>query len=191
LPDFDYTQPGAYFITICTHDRIHLFGEIRDGKMVLNESGRIAYDEWMQTPKIRPDTTLDEFVVMPNHIHGIIRRGDPAGRPCRGNPPGRPCAKTTNGPASGSIGAIIGQYKSLTTKRIRAARLGTPMATVRGIATMIWQRGYYDHIIRDDESLNRIREYISNNPLKWHEDRENVRRKPSCLVAEEAEPWEI
>jgi putative transposase len=175
LAGHDYAQQGAYFITICCRDRIHLFGEIIDGKMILNECGLIAQNEWMQTPIVRPSIGLDEFVVMPNHIHGIIivgatRRVAPT--------------KTANGPAPGSIGAIIGQFKSITTKRINMDRHSSGESA--------WQRGFYDHIIRNAKSMNQIREYIASNPLKWDYDRENRGRKSlSCNVSEESAPWAI
>ena len=145
LKGYDYTQAGAYFVTIVTHDRECLFGEVVDGQMRLNPFGEIVREEWFRTAVVRPYVMLapDEFVVMPNHIHGIIwivgagdrnrcnvlgtdrmgvpsgrgdpvgGRGDPAGRPCRDDRDQRP-----RGPAAGSVGAIIGQIKSIAAKRI-------------------------------------------------------------------------
>jgi REP element-mobilizing transposase RayT len=123
--------------------------------MMLNAFGEIVHDEWMRTAIARPNVTIDTFVVMPNHLHGIIivngtniRRGDPMGRPYI-----RP-----RGPAPDSIGTIIGQFKSLATKCINALR-GTPR-------NRAWQRNYYEHVIRNENDLNEIRQYILDNPVK-------------------------
>ncbi len=177
LPGYDYTQAGAYFVTFVAHDRECLFGDVVDGVMRLNAFGEIVRDEWFRTAVVRPYVMLapDEFVVMPNHVHGIIwivrdhrqgdaaRRGDPPGRPY---PPGRPDDRP-RGPAAGSVGAIIGQIKSIAAKRINALR-GTPAAPV-------WGRNYYEHIIRYETSLNRIRRYIAANPSRWADDHEHPR----------------
>ncbi len=179
LHGYDYTQPGAYFVTICTEGRACWFGEVRDGKMQLNALGEIVREEWFRTADVRPNVVLyrDEFVVMPNHVHGIIwiveddgaavvgatRRVAPTTRVAPTAPP--------HGPVSGSVGAIIGQFKSAVTKRINAQR-GTPGAP-------LWQRNYYEHIIRDEESLNRIRQYILDNPRRWAYDRNNPAAVPS------------
>jgi putative transposase len=168
LREYDYTQPGAYFVTICTQERACRFGKMVNGEMRSNALGKIVCEEWFKSADVRPNVALhrDEFVLMPNHIHGIIwivsdddvatvgatRRGAPTTTPPRG-------------PASDSVGAIIGQFKSAATKRINAQR-GTPGAPV-------WQRNYYEHIIRDEESLNRIRQYILDNPRRWAYDRNN------------------
>ena len=190
LKGYDYTQPGAYFITVVTHDRECLFGEIVDGEMRLNEYGEIVRAEWFQTAVVRPYVMLhpDEFVVMPNHVHGIIwivdvdvgatRRVAPTRVvptrvvptrvvPTRVVPtrvaPTRVAPTTTpRGPDAGSIGAIMGQFKSITAKRINALR-DTPGAPV-------WQRNYYEHIIRNERALNAIRRYILNNPANWTKD---------------------
>ncbi|GIV57081.1 MAG: hypothetical protein KatS3mg040_1849 [Candidatus Kapaibacterium sp.] len=179
LPGYDYVQAGGYFITICTHDRTNMFGEVVDGEMQVNAVGEVVCAEWFRTAQIRPYVRLydDEFVVMPNHIHGIIwiinddvgatRRVAPTRRVAHRVGATHRVAPTDppRGPASGSIGAIVGQFKSITTKRINALR-GTPGAPV-------WQRNYYEHIIRTEDALQRIREYIATNPLRWHLDREN------------------
>ena len=164
LPGHDYTQPGAYFVTICTYNREPLFGQVVDGKMVMNAFGRIVWEEWFRTAQVRPNVELfeDEFVVMPNHIHGIIWIvGEPVGATRRVAPTdGHP-----RGPVPGSIGAIVGQFKSIVTKRINQMR-GTPGARV-------WQRNYYERIIRNERALNAIRRYIAENPLRWYRDRYN------------------
>lgn len=177
LKEYDYRRAaGAYFITICSWNNECLFGSILDGKMQLNENGQIVEGEWLQTGVVRPNVKLDTFVVMPNHIHGIIILNEDGGTiqsvvgaTRRVAPTGRPM-----GPVSGSIGAIIGQYKSIVTKRINKMRNTTWFN--------IWQRNYYEHIIRNENELNRIREYIRNNPARWAEDENNPeninQRKP-------------
>lgn len=161
LKGYDYAQPGTYFITIVTQDRACLFGEVVDGKMCLNEVGHIVRDEWMKTAILRPRVLLDAFVVMPNHIHGIIVLPDDR----RGTLQRAPTGERFGRPLSNSIPTIVRLFKSTTTKRINEHR-GTRGAPV-------WQRNYYEHIIRSDESLNRIRQYIADNPLRWVMDREN------------------
>ncbi|MBI3872243.1 MAG: transposase [candidate division Zixibacteria bacterium] len=175
LAGYDYAQAGAYFITICAHDRECLFGEVVDDAMNLNQVGRIVEEEWLRTAAVRSDVELDQYVIMPNHVHGIIvlvgaarwvalhesERGD---RFRQGGIVERPHQKkratqrvATTGPASGSMGAIIGQFKSIATKRINYLRR-TPGAPV-------WQRNYYEHVIRDEFEMLRAGEYIRNNPL--------------------------
>jgi len=157
LKGYDYSQSGAYFITICARNKECLFGEIAGVKMVLNDAGAMAHDEWVKTSEMRQNIKLDEFVVMPNHIHGIIIIGD-----CRGTMHRAPTAEQFGNPTSNSIPAIIRGFKSAVTKQINAIR------NMPGIP--IWQRNYFEHIIRDEESLWKIREYIVNNPINWQQD---------------------
>ncbi len=171
LQGWDYRAAGWYFVTVCTKDRVPFFGDVINGEMVLSPIGRIVAEEWQRTPEIRSNVVLDEWVIMPNHLHGILvivdtpdavvetpRRGRDAlpGRLYGGN------ASTGTGGrlVAGSVGAIIGQVKSVCTKRIRAA----------GHSDFAWQGRFHDHIIRNDESLQRIRAYIVSNPAKWTED---------------------
>ena len=166
LKGHDYTSPGAYFITVRTHAGASLFGDIDEGKIELNDYGRVVREEWLRTASVRPDVILDEFVVMPNHLHSIVvitHTTVGATRRVAATGHGTPA-----GPAPGSIGAVIGQFKSLTAKRINELR-DTP-------GTPVWQRNYYEHIVRSDEALQHIREYIRSNPLCWFTDRENPLR---------------
>jgi putative transposase len=175
LKEYDYTQPGAYFITIITHERMPLFGEIVDDAVRWNDYGQIVRDEWFQTTVVRPYVVLhpDEFVVMPNHVHGIIwivGDGDVdivgAQRRCAPTTTGRTVGGATpTNVIPGSLGAIIRSFKSITTKRINALR-DTPGAPV-------WQRNYYEHVVRNERELAHIREYIQTNPLRWALDWEN------------------
>jgi len=159
---YNYAQAGAYFITICTFEKLELFGHITDGTMVINDLGQIVGEEWIKTPIIRPNILLDQFIVMPNHVHGIIiinheiRRGV-----LQYAPTNKLCSP------SQTIGAIIRGYKSATTKRINEHRQ-TPKRYV-------WQRNYFDHIIRNDRDLNNIQQYIVNNPAKWDNDEYNMK----------------
>ena len=149
LQGYDYSQAGAYFVTLCTQNRECLFGEIVNGEMRLNEAGRVVADEWINTAEIRDEIELDEWVVMPNHFHGIlvitVGRGD------------RRVAPT--GPQPRSIGAVMAGFKSAATKRINELRQTPGMK--------LWQRNYWEHIVRNEPELNRIREYIHNNPAQW------------------------
>jgi REP element-mobilizing transposase RayT len=160
LAGWDYRSAGYYFVTICTHDRACYLGEIRDGTMLLSHQGEIVAEEWRQTGILRGNVILDEWVIMPNHFHAIIAiTADFA--PCLDVKPPLVCLGVT-GLKSGSLGAIINQFKSVCTKQIRAA--GHDFG---------WQARYYEQIIRDEKSLHGIREYIVNNPLKWETDKDH------------------
>ncbi len=161
LKGYDYARPGAYFITLCAKNRICLFGHINDRKMCLNETGKIVAEEWGKSAKIRQEIELDVFCIMPNHLHGIVWIKSNS-VDCRGD---RPVAPTARGPHQKSIGGLVGGVKSAVTKRINLVR-GTP-------GLPVWQRNYYEHIIRDEASLNQLRQYITDNPLRWQEDPEN------------------
>lgn len=171
LKGYDYSSPGAYFITICTHQRQCLFGDIVDGEMRLNPLGQLVNACWQRLPFHFPNLTLDAFVVMPNHIHGILvltdplRRGEASGRQrvtsyenhCPDASPLQP-----RGTTPGSVGAMIQNFKSISAQRIN--RRCQPN-TIK-----VWQRNYYEHIVRDETSLEHLRQYISNNPLSWQKD---------------------
>ena len=162
LKGYDYSRAGFYFITICTQNWQHLFGEIADGEMILNDAGRIAYNEWVRTPEIRSEIQLGEFVVMPNHFHGIVKicRGDRPVAPALVAPTISPSAPA--GPKPKSIGSFMSGFKSSVTKQINRLH-NTP-------GVPVWQRNYYEHIIRNDESYRKIAEYIISNPFNWEED---------------------
>jgi len=163
LKGWDYRNSGAYFVTLVAHERELLFGEMVGDEVRLSEFGEIARDEWLASPNIRREIQLDVFVVMPNHIHGIVWIvSDDVGAT------GRSPLPPPHGPASKSLGSFIAGYKSVVTKRINQIR-GTP-----GIP--VWQRNYYDRIIRSERELDAIRRYIQNNPSRWAEDRENPMR---------------
>ena len=204
LSGYDYSRAGAYFVTICVQDRMCLFGEIVDGVMRLNEAGTIVRDEWLRTTIIRPNVELDAFVVMPNHLHGIIvlhdnRRGtlqraptiqdDPALHHAP-TPQRPPTVERFGKPTSNSIPTIVRLFKSVTTKRINHLR-GTPGRGTSPRAPTVWQRNYYEHIIRNEHSLNRIRQYITDNPLQWELDRENPVGARGNVPQPNDEPWHV
>lgn len=196
LQGYDYSRAGAYFITICTQNRECLFGDIADGKIALNPFGEIATGQWRAIPDRFPDVGTDEFVVMPNHIHGIVIIDVGAtlavALPLAGdkNTTNESCPLTPDGGVTGTvnratgtnnratarvaptIGNIVGAYKSICYREClawinnheRGRRLDR-----------LWQRNYWEHVIRNEMELSHIREYIRNNPARWEGDRLNPR----------------
>lgn len=175
LSGYDYAQSGAYFVTVCTQKRACLFGSIANSEMQINDAGRIAQTVWTELPARFPQVGIDGFIVMPNHIHGILMVGAQFIAPSDSpfdvikNP-----ARSVIGRAP-ALGEIIRAYKAISTRKIRP--------TVK--ADFRWQRNYYEHIVRSEESLNRIREYILNNPIQWDVDREN----PAATTPEPENAW--
>jgi putative transposase len=163
LKEYNYTQPGAYFITLCTKARQCLFGDIIKGEMRLNYLGCIASNCWLAIPEHFPHVELDTFVVMPNHLHGILIIND---TPVRAQQCCTPTKEQFGKPVSGSIPTVIRSYKSAVTKRINA------ICNAKG-TSLIWQRDFYEHITRNQECLQNVRQYILENPLCWAEDSEN------------------
>ena len=173
LKGYDYSKEGLYFITIVCQNYNHLFGEIQNGVMCLNIFGSIAYQEWVKTPLVRPNINLGAFVVMPNHIHGIIEIKE-----WRGERNIAAMGKFKS--PSQSVGAIIRGYKGSVTKKIRTCTknivkgkdksLSAPTELIN-LKKSIWQRDYYDIIIRDQMSFHTISNYIINNPTKWKQDK--------------------
>lgn len=167
LQGYDYSKNGAYFITICTQNRECLFGKIVDGVMRLNDAGQNAKIYWENIPDHYPFVVLDEYVVMPNHIHGIVIIDTIVNVNSVGANDYSPPQRITNVPqqrpngTSKTIGAIVRGFKIGGTKWFR---INTDIDTV-------WQRNYYEHIIRNEDELNRIREYIINNPRNWKTDK--------------------
>lgn len=169
LKGYDYTRAGWYFITICVQNRECLFGAIRNGEMVLNDYGKIVEFTWFDLPNHNAHVILDEFGIMPNHVHGIIVLDDihvGAGS----EPAPTEHAPTTDTAATESrppiirhgLPEIVRQFKTFSARRINQKRQ-TPGVSV-------WQRNYYEHIIRTETDLQRIREYIQTNPARWRED---------------------
>jgi REP element-mobilizing transposase RayT len=160
LPDYDYSQPGAYFVTICTKDRRNLFGGVVNEEMCLSRFGGVVKACWEDLPRHFAEVDVNEFVVMPNYIHGIVVLVDGMGTACRAHTTERYAR-----PVTGSLPTIIRSFKSAATKRINEIR--------RTPGQPVWQRNYYEHVVRTEEEMNRIREYIAGNPATWHDDVEN------------------
>ena len=179
LPDYDYRQAGAYFVTLVTYGRDCLFGQIIEDEICLNVLGEIVEEEWRRTGEIRREILMGSFIVMPNHVHGIIVIAS-----------ARDCATAEGGASTGahsraplqppapqsprlsrSLGSVVAGLKSAVTKRINLTR-GTP-------GLPVWQRNYYERVIRNEEEMNRLHQYIVGNPSLWKEDSENPAIGPS------------
>ncbi len=175
LQGYDYSQNGAYFITLCAQDRKPIFGKIVNGEMQLSPFGIIVRDEWLRTSEMRKNIEMDEFVVMPNHFHGIIvidDRGwssliESTGTLQRAPTEKAPTREQFGKPTSNTIPTIIRGFKAAVTKQINTIQIN---AGVYNMPERIWQKNYYEHVIRNEISLNKIREYIMSNPLNWKED---------------------
>lgn len=171
MPGYDYSKAGAYFISICTKDRKCLFGEIADQEMVLNEPGRMINTVWNELVQRFSRIELIQQTIMPNHIHGIIAIvGVPlvGTRKTIGALPER--ADTRPAPTAVGLGDIVGTFKSITTLEYIH---GVRQYGWTSFPGKLWQRNYYEHIIRSENEMNRIREYILNNPAQWDMDHEN------------------
>lgn len=150
---YDYSRAGAYFITICMHNHEPLFGRIVNANMELSIYGRIVFTRWRNLPRYYSYIELSAFTVMPNHIHGIVMiKSEVAGLT-----------------EQRSVSEIVRGFKTFSSRRINEVR-GTP-------GLPVWQRNYWEHIIRDEDSFRRIHDYIITNPLRWHLDRENIYRE--------------
>jgi putative transposase len=168
LKGYDYSQAGAYYITIVTWHREFLFGEIVNKVMKLNQRGKIADECWQSIPEHFPNVQLGAYVIIPNHMHGIIIINDMHENRIATNSSQSVGARHASplrprGVPSGSLGTIIGSFKSAVTKQI-----GRELNE-----TGIWQRNYYEHVIRSDRDLQNKTDYIEANPLLWDEDDEN------------------
>jgi REP element-mobilizing transposase RayT len=176
LKAFDYASPGAYFVTIVTHGRAMLFGRIVEREMRLSKVGTVADRAWREIPEHFPHVELGSFVVMPNHVHGILVLHAPTtpneiGSDATASEPGRGTiyrapTEQFGAPRIGSIPTIVGTYKAAVTRAV---------GRLPGDRHTIWQRNYYEHVIRDDADWDRIRGYIDVNTMNWEEDEENPR----------------
>jgi putative transposase len=176
LKDYDYASPGAYFVTLCTWRRELLFGSIVDGVMDLSDIGKIVAEEWQKTAVIREEIRLDEWAVMPNHMHAVVW----IARLSAKNDDGHENNVAMNNDAADNVGAhgraplrrkprslgsLVAGFKSAATTRSNTLRVSPGVA--------IWQRGFYEHVVRNERELAAIRQYIRDNPLKWALDRDN------------------
>ena len=157
LNGYDYAQTAGYFVTICVQQQGCLFGKIIDGQMHLNEIGRIVVECWSRIPQHFSAAELDVCVVMPNHIHGVIFLGTVGASPPPRSQPNR--RVEISAPA---LGQVVAYFKFQSTKYINQHR-DMP-------ETRVWQRNYYDHVIRDERDLQRIRQYVADNPIQWELD---------------------
>jgi len=164
IPEFDYSQPGAYFVTIVAQERKQLFGHIIDGEMVLNEVGRMVTDIWAGIPSHFPNVELGEFVVMPNHIHGIISITVEATHAVAAQD------ETFVEAEQLSLPEIVHRIKSLTTHRYM---LGVRDKSWPRFEKHLWQRNYYEHVIRNERDYQAVYDYIIANPMNWDKDEEN------------------
>lgn len=176
LPYYDYTESGAYFITICAYQHYHIFGHVEDDKVFLNHVGLIAKSVWEQIPSHFPFVTLDHFVIMPNHMHGIVliskddeiasdseHVGARHALPLHSHTSHSDNLRLFGNPPAKALSSIVGSYKSAVSKEANSQ--------LRKKESTLWQRNYYEHVIRDEADLNRIREYVLTNPSKWIEDK--------------------
>ena len=165
LKDYNYSTEGYYFVTVCTKDRQEWFGEIKKDAMVLNECGELAKMKWLEIPDHFEGVVLDQYVIMPNHMHGIIIINDNVGnRHARlASRAKRACSLQRR--QYQTLPVVMGSYKSAVTKSVHQMMNDTKFQ---------WQKSFHDHIIRNEEDLMRICEYITNNPLQWAEDIENI-----------------
>ena len=202
LKGYDYASKGMYYITLCVNARLCLFGDVVNEEMQLNDAGKMVDQIWREIPDHYPGTDIDEHTVMPNHLHGIIILNDtlvgapPCGRPemnaeignqeqIQAQGPAHQEQGQAQGPAhqeqgqaqgpapTGTrlkLGDVVGKFESYT---MHLYIQGVRNKGWKPFHKKLWQRNYYDHIIRNEKELNRIRDYIINNPLKWEFDREN------------------
>ena len=162
LTGFDYSNEGYYFVTICVKDKIEWFGEIKDGKMILNKFGEIVLRCWDDLCNHYTNTKLDEFMIMPNHLHGIIVIESCS----RERFETVPYQETVPYKTKHGVSEIVRGLKTFSSRRINE--------TISDGIKFQWKKSFYDHIIRNEQDLIRVREYIINNPLKWEEDTENI-----------------
>ena len=172
VSNYDYAQPGAYFVTICAQNRECVFGEVVQGQMILDGPGQMLESVWRQLPQCYPGVEVDAFAIMPNHVHGIVVLVGaglvgvgPRACPER---PGQPQGVAPT-PAI-SLPDVVHRFKSLTTAKYGR---GVHNDGWRPFPGRLWQRNYYEHIMRNENELNRVRQYIVDNPAGWEEDPEN------------------
>lgn len=204
LKGYDYSKAGAYFITICVKDKIHFFGKIENGKMVLNDAGIMIDKWWQKIPEKFPDIELGEYQIMPNHFHAIvintgIVRADPVGADPRVRPENLPNNDTVRADPrvrpENDANPILGEHRGsplhAAPTPLLGEHMGSPLrAVVQWFKTMstndyihgvkklgwrpfygkLWQRNYYEHIIRNEKSYDAIANYINNNPVNWEND---------------------
>lgn len=174
LQGYDDRQPGAYFVTICTQGRACLFGDVIGGRMQVNDAGHMVQTVWEEIPIHYPGVLVDAFVVMPNHIHGIVILAGAGPRACPDTAQPRATGQPRGvAPPGLSLPDVVHRFKTLTAKRYADGVKSRGWTPFHG---RLWQRNYYEHLIRTEHALDRIRRYIALNPLHWQLDRENPDR---------------
>ncbi len=169
LKEYDYSKCGYYFVTICIRKGVEYFGKIDNEKMVLNHYGKIVEDYWKEIPIYYNNVEIDAFVIMPSHIHGIIIINNENDRRTEH------CSVPTNTePGFGLLSKVIKSFKNAVTKKIRQELSDNNFQ---------WQRSFYDHVIRNEESLYEIKKYIINNPLKWELEKNNIKNLPFIICS--------
>lgn len=212
LPGYDYREAGAYFVTLCTQNRLCLFGVASDGEIRLNEAGKMVQNVWRELPQFYPAVDIDVFQIMPNHLHGIIilvgvntlepnKINPTVGAPPRGCPSPRNCLASIGGQAQGpaptmgaagrgydnkprvglSLPDVIHRFKTMTTKKYVKGVKQSGWLVFPG---KLWQRNYYERVVRDSDELVGIQQYILDNPQRWEFDREN----PQSLILDSQLP---
>ena len=222
LAGYDYRIAGAYFVTLCTQNRLCLFGDIANGEMILNGSGHMVHRVWNELPQFYPGVNIDAFQIMPNHFHGIIILvgATPCGRPdmapphdstpttplvgagpracptpAAGQPQdGQPRGVAPTGMAGGgyenktgvrlSLPDVVHRFKTMTTKKYAD---GVKQSGWPSFPGKLWQRNYYERVVRDPDEMLQIQQYVLDNPQRWEFDREN----PQCLVLDTLPPGDI
>jgi putative transposase len=166
LQDHDYAQNGAYFVIVCAAQRLCLFGDITNGVMHCSTVGEVVESAWNDLPNHTPGLILDAWVVMPSQLHGIvILPGEPL--------PKAPSQTISRGPKSGSLGAVVGGFKSVVSRRVSADNLS--------LVRPLWQRNYFERIIRNDREFDATRRYIESNPARWADDPDRPSYRQQCV----------
>ncbi|MDD5341107.1 MAG: transposase [Patescibacteria group bacterium] len=165
LGHWNYADGGFYYVTICTKDRKCCLGEIRGNNVYLSKIGEIVLDEWLKTQKLRPNVVLDDFIIMPNHIHGIIvikNNQTAVETHCNASLQRTEQRQNAFGPQRNNLSSITRGFKGSVVRNCRENNFDFE-----------WQPRYYEHIIKNDEDYARIKGYIANNPVNWEFDRDN------------------
>ena len=177
LKDYDYSQAGLYFVTIYTHRRCYLFGEIENSTVTLSAAGKMVRSVWNEIPSHYAGVEIDECVIMPNHIHGIIVIVVAGPRACPDNKTGQPRGGAPTSDIDGgllnrgySLPEVVHRFKTMTTKKYVD---GVKFDGWHRFDGKLWQRNYWEHIIRNEQELSCIRHYIENNPIQWESDKLN------------------
>ena len=159
LPEYDYSQAGAYFVTVVVKGRVPMFGKVIDEEVELSEYGKVVENAWLDLPNHYEHISLDEFIIMPNHVHGIIFLHHTEANGVGAIHTVIYCVPLLRQRRTMLLSKLMGRFKTVSAKQINQKR--------RTPGTPFWQRGYFDHVIRNEDDLNQIRDYIATNPSRW------------------------